>query len=79
MRESEILRNAVSHMRTAAALNAAAGDIKRAEDQALLALRMFTKVLGQIDIDRITITDVYAKAARCAENKRSTKKARRAA
>ena len=79
LRESEILRNAVSHMRTAAALNAAAGDIKRAEDQALLALRMFTKVLGQIDIDRITITDVYAKAARCAENKRSTKKARRAA
>ena len=79
LRESEILRQAVSQMRIATALNTAPADITRAEEQALLALRMFTKVLAKLDIDRITVTDVYAKAARCAENRRSTKKTRRAA
>jgi hypothetical protein len=79
LRESEILRTAVSQLRIAATLNTAPRDIERAEAQALLALRMFTKATATLDIDRITITDVYAKEKRCNEKSRRAKKRRRAA
>jgi hypothetical protein len=79
LRESEILRQAVGHMRIATARNTAPADMMRAEEQAFLALRMFTKALAKLDIDRITITDVYAKESRCAEERGRKGKRRRAA
>jgi hypothetical protein len=56
-RESEILRNAVSLLKTAAA---GSPD----ETQALTALRKLAAVLANIDIDEITIVKRYAKERR---------------
>ena len=75
LRESEVLRLALSHVRIAAMPDTTPANSKLAEVQALQALRALAKVLADVDTDCISIVNKYAKEKRCAK----TKKARRAA
>jgi hypothetical protein len=72
-RESEILRQALSHVRIAAQPEMTPASAKLAEAQAMQALRMLAKALAVVDTDNVTLINRYAKASRCA------KKTRRAA
>jgi len=75
LRESEILRTALGHVRIATMPETTPAGVKNAETQALVALRALATVLADVDTDCISIVNKYAKEKRCAK----TKKARRAA
>jgi len=70
LRQSEILRQALSLVRIAGRPGAAPEDVKHAEMQALAGLRALAKALASVDIDRTTLVDQYAKENRCAKEKR---------
>jgi hypothetical protein len=75
LKASEILRQALVHIRTATRLaNTPACSI--AENQVMTALRALAAVLTDINIDRITIIDRHVKEIRCA--KKSRRRARAA-
>jgi hypothetical protein len=67
LRESEILRQALGQIRIAAKPETAPENAKRAEGQALTALRALANALAAVDIDRTTLVDRYAKEKRCAK------------
>jgi len=67
LRESEILRQALSHVRIAGKPETAPEDAKRAEMQALAGLRTLATTLASVDIDRTTLVNQYAKENRCAK------------
>jgi hypothetical protein len=76
LRESEVLRLALSHVRIAAMPDTTSANSKLAEMQALQALRMLAKVLADVDTDCVTLINRHAKEKRCCAK---AKKARRAA
>jgi hypothetical protein len=77
LKESEVLRQALGQIRIAAhATDTNAAEI--AENLALTALRSLATSLVDVDIDRITIVNRYAKEKRCAKEKRAKKKGPRA-
>jgi hypothetical protein len=78
-RESEILRQALSHIRIAAMPETTPAGAKLAEAQALQALRVLAKALGAVDIDNVTLIDRFAKANRCVKETRRAKERRRRA
>jgi hypothetical protein len=73
LRQSEILRLALSYIRIAAMPNTTSANSKLAEMQALQALRALAKVLANIDTDCVSIVNRYAKETRCSKSGRRTK------
>jgi hypothetical protein len=75
LRESEVLRFALSQVRIAVMSETTPANSKLAEEQALQALRALARTLADVDTDCVTLINSYAKEKRCAK----TKKVRRAA